>query len=419
MWPRAVPDAMNVFYKWDGRWLVALVLVAYFGALFLGSKALHGQTTKAWNYLGVPALDPRFEDLLIVVEATTTLRSGGDPWKPIATDPEKRPYNYPRWWLYTDYLGLNAATMNGFGVGIAVVFFGATLFVLGRLTLEEGLWASLFVLSTSVMFGVERGNIDLVVFILLGVALSVRRFIPLSILVVVAAVFLKLFPVFTLLAYIPRPGRKTLPWLAAAIVISLLYFFLNREELHRIAATTPHQVFKSYGAAIPIMMLFQSYGAVTASMLHAADVLLLSVIALSMWLCLKSSSRPEKPQGERELFAFRFGGGIFLGTFGLGTSWDYRVIFLAFCLPLLFQLRKQAGSLRIWANVALALVLLYSNWDLYSEEAELRHIAIKEMMAWGLVSTLSGILAATIDFRSLVDQIVGRKEEAPHLRQPA
>jgi hypothetical protein len=388
---------MRFFHHWDGRWLAILMLLSYMSILLLGSLWTHAPVAHFWRHLGVPALDRPFEDLRILAEGPAVFRHGGDLRKNMDSDPEKRPYNYPHWWLYSEKLGLNAGTLNDFGVGIGTAFFITTLLVWGKLTLPEGLWASLFLLSPCVMLGVERGNIDLVIFILLGLALAARRVIPLSLLLVVGAACLKLYPIFALLAFVARPWRKTLPWLIAAIFTSLAYFFAEREELQRIFVQTPHGVDLSYGASIPLMALLRSDA--TVPILIESDIVLLILVGLSIKFGLQASRSAQNVPAERELFAFRCGAGIFLGTFALGTNWDYRLIFLAFCLPLLFRLRGDGNTLRAWAGIALTLILLYSNWNLYSVIIPTLHVILKSSLSWGLILSLSYILAATSDFR--------------------
>jgi len=397
-----VEKSMLPLYRFDGRWLVATAILVYMGILFIAPKVTHIPLTKVWRSFGVIAADSRFEDLHVVVVGIANAREGMDPWKPTKMGQVDWVYNYPRWWLYADRLGLNAKTLNGFGIGLGSIFLGTFIFILGRLTLEEGLWASLFVLSPCVMLAVERGNIDLVLFILLGVCVGIRRVIPLSILLMVFATVLKLFPVFGLLAFVAPPWRKTLPWLAAAVVICLSYFIFDLAELNRVAALTPHLPFRSYGASTLFMQIHQSPHVVFA------DLILVVVIVLSVWFSAKAPSSVEHLWWQRDLFTFRIGAGVFLGTFALLSNWDYRLIFLAFCLPLLFRLRRDGGNLRTSANIALGLILIYTNWDLFSSEIEKRHLLIKTALSWGIVCALSGIWASTFDYHSLIKKFYAK-----------
>jgi len=388
------------FSKWDGRWAATLMLAVYLSVLVVGHLITGAPVYKVWRALGVDALEFRFADLRSQVEAAEIYRAGGDPWLPMANDPWHRPYDYPVWWLQTAEMGLNWHTLDAFGVGQGFLFLASILFVWGRLTPGEGVLGGLFLLSPLVMFGVERGNSDLVTFTLLSLALALRRIIPLSALIISCAAALKVYPAFGLLALLGRPWRKTLPWLAASCGLLLLFFFVMRAQFERVGAAVPHLVRGSYGAVAPLLFFYKYHlhlnpPPLTFFMQFTADLVLLLVIALAFRF------RPRTPLSwadlpwERELFSFRLGAGIFLGTFGLGTHFNYRIIFLGFCLPLLFKLRTQPGSIRVWATVALTLILVYAGW--YWIGGPVPQLAeLEQGMAWAMVATLSGILAATL-----------------------
>ena len=123
---------MTTLRKPDGRWLTVLIIVGYFSTLILGHLLLHRPISRIWQRYQVPAFNLSFLDLRAVVAGTEAVHAGNDPWKPNAFDPLHRAYNYPRWWLYTDYIGLNQQTLNGFGISMGLAFFACALFVLGR-----------------------------------------------------------------------------------------------------------------------------------------------------------------------------------------------------------------------------------------------------------------------------------------------
>jgi hypothetical protein len=389
---------MTSLRKLDGRWLTALIVLGYFGALILGHLVLHRPISTIWRRYQVPAFTMSFLDLRTVVVGTGAVHAGKDPWEPNTLDPLHRPFNYPRWWLYADYIGLNEKTLNGFGIGMGLLFFLCALYVLGRLTITEGLLAALLLVSTSVMLGVERGNIDLAIFSVLTLALAFRRLVPIHCLLISLAAILKIYPAFGLLTLVNKNWRKTLFWLAASAGMLLVYFILNLQELHRIAATTPHTWQLSYGSSAAILAFYELYlHAGTLSLdykiLALGNLIMIGVIAVAVWKRPRIGTQISWSDCEKELCSFRLGAGVYVGTFALGTNYDYRVLFLTFCLPLLFRLIREKNRAQPWATTTLILTLVYANGLLLLGSPE---CVLKEVLAWGLVFTLTGLLSSAL-----------------------
>ena len=118
------------------------------------------------------------------------------------------------------------------------------------------------------------------------------------------------------------------------------------------------------------------------------------VLAISAW------QRPRiafKPEWEWQIFAYRIGAAIFIGTYALGTNYDYRTIVLAFCLPLLFTLVRERGRGCTVATAAITGVLVYTNWyavfvDTYGTGLQ---FFLKQLIGWSVLGCLSAILAGT------------------------
>jgi hypothetical protein len=98
---------------------------------------------------------------------------------------------------------------------------------------------------------------------------------------------------------------------------------------------------------------------------------------------------------ERDLFAFRVGAGIYLGSYLLGTNHDYRAACLVFCLPLLLRLLRQDASHR-WAFVALLLVLVSVDWLYFAPDGGWLDSTLKQGISWALFFCLTGLFAATL-----------------------
>jgi hypothetical protein len=341
-------------------------------------------------------MPPYFADLRGVVAGTERLRAGIPPETADLHDPWNRPYNYPRLWLYSDDLGLNANTVMAFGFGMGALFLASCFFILGRLNAFEGLMAGLFLISYAVMFGLERANVDLLMFVLLALALELRRFQPIAALVIALAAVLKLHPIFAFFALLTPPWKKTLPWLGAGLLIfaaSILDHF--------------HAFMTAMSYAPNMRSGILSFGMTTLGLEYMErfnrpdlyhDAIILGVVMLILAAGLGAWIRPSlkiESLGERELYAFRLGAGIYLGSFLLGTNHDYRAIFLLLCLPMLFRLLKLGAAPR-WAWTTLILTLLYVNWLYFAGEAAWPLFLLKQTTAWALFVCLTGFSVASL-----------------------
>ena len=127
--------------------------------------------------------------------------------------------------------------------------------------------------------------------------------------------------------------------------------------------------------------------------LTLGDLIMIGAIALAIWKRPRIGAQISWSDCEKELCSFGLGTGVYLGTFALGTNFDYRIIFLTFCLPLLFRLIREKKPVQPWAITALILTLVYANGFLLLGFSE---YVLKEAVAWGLVFTFTGLLSSTL-----------------------
>ena len=81
-------------------------------------------------------------------------------------------------WTRLGVFGLGEGDTVPLGVAIGVVFFAAALAVAGPLTLGEGAVYGVALLAPATMLGVERGNVDLLMFALVVLGLLLLRRSP-------------------------------------------------------------------------------------------------------------------------------------------------------------------------------------------------------------------------------------------------
>jgi len=283
---------------------------------------------RTWSSVYVPSMYPPFADMRVIQGAVRSVEHGYDPRIANVGDPWRRRFNYPMLWIAIGK-ALNFANERWFiaiCAALVVCFIGLCA-VLTFLYPSFGLLASL--VSTSTLLGMERGNIDLAVFCLLFCTTLwiPRRWSPIPLLL---ATLLKLYPVLALSAMFIR--RQFLLF-AASLAAAVAIFAYLWGQLAAIRSNTPTSCLISYG--IPsIHACLTRFG-----WRFWQFVVLLTATGLATLGLAYSFSRSDAVQQKQDL-AFDLmlvGAAIYVGTFILSSNWDYRLIFLIFCIPFLQQ----------------------------------------------------------------------------------
>lgn len=334
----------------SSAWFVLVGMLCGYFALLL---ALGGHAE--WNQLGVPAVEPGFFDLRSVTSGWDCARQHWGAWPVNPCDPGGRPENYPRVWMAASILGLGEDDTYFIGFLIAVSFFLTAILVMSpRAPLGHTLIYGLALCSPAVMFGVERGNVDVALFSLVaaaGLVMRRTRYGPpaASALILIAAV-LKLFPVAAvgMLARLPR--RTAVICVASVVGLFAVYAAATFRDIQTIERVLPQGDEYAYGLHIFGGWLGRLGG--PGRMWDAALVALAIVAAIALRRGLRNhlSTGPS-----RELDLFWAGAGIYVATFALGRSSDYRLVFLLLTIP---QLARWAAARRAFPIATLCGILL-------------------------------------------------------------
>jgi hypothetical protein len=406
----------------DGRWLAAAVVVLY-GLLFAeGVRSLGVEQTL--YAAGVPSVGAPFSDLYIFPSAATEFSRGGNPYVSNPTDPWGRPYNYPKVWLLFMRFPFAGVPLLGFAIGAA--WLATVAVALGRLAPGQGVIAGVLVCSPPAALAIERGNTDLLIFIIVAAALAClgRRWRGPAWLLVFAGAVLKVYPAAVFAAFL-RPGcRRAWAWLAAGIAAFAIWAGLHFGEFQSIARTTPTGgPAVSYGSTVVFSIAEKLHGDRTGEWgAYVGEAWLGRVAAVLLaaglfWAgvgrrartggtpvpAVESPERTVGPGVDRALVGFYAGAGIYVATFIIGSNFAYRQIFLLFCLPWL--LRRGAGyglqGLRTTA-AAILFLLLWANpmwW--------IPLLALRETAAWSLVGILAYLVGAAFRAESEARNIDG------------
>ena len=333
----------------SARLVVLGMLCGYFTLLL----ALGGHAE--WSRLGVPAVEPDFYDLRSVTSGWDCARRHEGSWPVNPCDRGGRPENYPRLWMAASVLGLGEDDTYLLGFLLAAAFLVAAILVLSPgAPPGDAVVYGLALCSPAVMFGVERGNVDIALFVLIAASgLVMRRprygAATASALILVAAI-LKLFPIAAvgMLARLPR--RVAVVCVSVVLVLFGIYAAITFRDIQTIERVLPQGDEYAYGVHI-----FGGWlGRVVAPgrMWDAGLILLTIAVAIAVRGRLRDRLRTGH---SRELDLFWAGAGIYVATFALVRSSDYRLVFLLLAVP---QLVRWAAARRALPIATLAGVLL-------------------------------------------------------------
>ena len=356
------------------------ILVGYF-TLLVG---LGGHD--AWDALGVPPVSPGFFDLRSVTSGWECARQHVGAWPDNPCDPWQRPENYPRIWIAASILGLGQGDTYVIGTIVAVAFFIAAVLVLPRdAPIGDALVYGFALCSPAVMLGVERGNVDLWLFSMVAVAGLVLRRTPygppIASALILAAAILKLFPIAALGMLTGLPRRTAAVCVSSVLAIFTLYAVATFGDIRTIDRVLPQDDEYAYGVHITGDWLGHLAG--SGSMWDATIVVSTIVAALASRrrLSVRLAISPS-----RELDFFCAGAGVYVATFALVRSADYRLVFLLLTVP---RLARWAAARRMLAIATLVGVLgtlwLPTEWP-WANAPLLRDV----LRRWGDVATAGG-----------------------------
>jgi hypothetical protein len=373
--------------------LGAVLSIAYFNV---------GSWQKTWDVVHVHAMQKSFADLRTVTHAIDCVRQGRDPYRTGICDPMHRRYNYPQPWLWLKYLGVSPASTNAIGIGLGVAVFSAMIALFDVRTPISGVIAFLITISPPVLLGVERGNIDLVIFSLLTCSIlfsstmaARRRDIFLASVITLTSV-LKLYPIVALSA-VARSFRGVVLAAISAVIATILIGVTTGSHLLEIGRNTPMSFWFSYGSlALPLAWMHGFRFSLDSTPPVGLRVTMLGVAFLflvsAIWLSRRNRtilSEYLPPLDEQPLSALAASGGaIFVGSFLMGISFDYRLIFLICTLPLFLRAYDQDRNTKRLLLPCATLAFMWLSASPLSEGAWFA----KEFLDW----TLFGVLGPWI-----------------------
>jgi hypothetical protein len=344
--------------------LTLLLLILSGCAALAGSFVFHGYE-RTWISLGIYPLSPYFSDARVITASAEAKALGFDPMVYNPLLPKGVVMDYPRIWQLLFHLGIDQKDTIYFeAVFVSLFFLGIFLFV-GEINQAIAVALACGIFSPAVLLAIERGNNDLVIFFLLALSIMViRKSTAASAGVIAFAFMLKLFPVFAAAVFFKEDRRRFFKYMTGSILFVGAYCMLLRNEIRAVHAGVATTNWDSYGIAVNWV---EMEGLIHNPLL--SKVVCCAVIGLLIMLSVLVALRPRKSQDaaadKSHIDAFRIGASIYVGTYLLGSNFDYRMMFLLFTIPQLTQwLSNSDPKLRRAARITFAFTL-YSLWSMF------------------------------------------------------
>jgi len=123
----------------------------------------------------MPFPDHAYNDTITVTHSIDCLRAGFDPYQTGRREPWNRMLNYPPVWLELRSLGVSSEITLVLGISMAALTALALLLILRTQSQPSFMIVLLATLSPAILFGIERGNVDTLLFSILVFGLFATR----------------------------------------------------------------------------------------------------------------------------------------------------------------------------------------------------------------------------------------------------
>ncbi len=341
-----------------------------------------------------------FADLRILTAGAESFREGYNPDLENPRDPFARKFNLPKAWHGLFFTGLTQADTNWLGVTFGFLFFFGLLLFPEDFSISTAILLAMLSFSPAVMLGVERGNVELVIFFLCALCIiSVERRPLLASGILMIAAMLKIFPVAGLAIFLENPKERFAKISSLSILVFIIYVLLTLDNFTRIFANTEKGVSLAYGMQVVPLWILDLTGSRTWMGIAALLASLVSIGIFYFALRASAKSTDFLTQKRRNLHSFRLGASIYVSTFFLGNNWDYRLIFLLFIVPQIMswlesplpQIRHPAFITLVAMILSMEHLLVSSLWPGFPSVT----LLLDEMANWVLFGLLIFLLSAS------------------------
>jgi len=384
--------------------IIAIGLIVAAIALFSLGHLVGWNAT--WRSIGVTPLQPHLFDMHVITDYAACAAKGFDAYIPHSCNVDN--FNIPPIWLLLGFLGIDGSDSTWLSIVMVAVAFGVMTALLKGRSVLDGVLALLAILSPSVMMGVERGNLDLLILALVGITALIyeeQRIgrVLWSCSFLGLAILLKLFPMFCV-ALGARFSRRTSLFAVIVMVFSLVYLITISHYIPLIRQNVPTTFILSYGYKAAFLGLDQLRSEAGRDPIGLADTWV-PVMAAILIVVLAAVTALIGFYNGRVFCAvtdgvagtsFLFGSGIYCGTFLLGTNFIYRLMFLLLCLPRLQDWQSEAKEQRRIARIegGLFAIVLSALWLNGDANGHTTFLMIPQLIDWLLFFAFALVLVS-------------------------
>lgn len=356
-----------------------------------------------WRLWNIPVVMPPFLDIQLITGTAESLERGFDPTVYNPYDPGRRIFNYPKIWYIFLNLGIGRNAIIPLAIASIALFF-ATLAIFPKPKDKLSIvLLTLVTFSGALMLAYERANVDLLFFSSIVIALLLLEIsAPASFLVMVLSILFKIFPVFAIGIYMDKSKSRLPLYGIGASAFTALYFAVTWQNMKHIFTTTQKGYDISYGSQVVLDFLGVAFG-------YTSPILSIFFYALALLLIVVAIYFGFKQRNQladidiRNLRAFWAGAGIYIGTFLIGNSWDYRFMFILLTIPALAEWVQQEKGGVINVTRTTIFVLLISCWYLVLQKwfgittyGYYAIFAIDEIANWTLFFGMAFLFVASL-----------------------
>jgi Glycosyltransferase family 87 len=374
--------------------VLAAVLVVLV-ALFVGART-YGSVFAAWRMLQIPSTTPLFVDTRTITDSIDCVAKGQDPYVERNCDSWHRLYNYPPIWLDARYLGVTSRSSNLIGTAISILMVSTLLLLFNARTWISAILIFFAVTSLSVLFAVERGNIDQLIFFLLVIGffwIEQRRAasrVYLSGSLIVLLTILKIYPIVAATLFL-RYRNGLIKMLLVAVFAITALFLTSEHRLHAIFANTPQAVDATFGG-YPFFLAISQHTVRFWRPIIEADPNIARIGAILLGSLAVAAGAIYGNRFERLLpnIDFERARGcitvsclaIFCFAFISGANFNYRLIFLLGVLAYLVEDINKGLSLRSLPFAVIIVLLLWKPFRLFLPHELLDGMVFVIASAW-------------------------------------
>jgi hypothetical protein len=321
--------------------LLAIVVVVYAALWTINTRSLPARDHFYRTYFSFPASAPRsFEDWRYYLIWLDCVRAGMPTDRPCPLG-SSIPWAYPPAWLILVRTGLSVREAVPAAALLYIGFITTAFCLFAPTSISEAGYQMLFLASPPFVLALERCNMDVLIFILLGLAVAIanRGGALRAIAIIWVAALLKVYPGISLVAFVRK--KRDLSVAGLCMVSFLIYLYEIRRQMRLTYVVVPRTEYESFGSPELFLILahkLQVMGHDVALLRTAVPILTVAFYTVSLLLAARVLIARKininfEPSGGKSEFAFLIAAVVYCFCWGLEMNFNYRYMFVAMTLP--------------------------------------------------------------------------------------